>query len=41
MTRDQRDLLEDAVDSIAAARLLLEGGYPGFAADRSADGRTF
>jgi uncharacterized protein (UPF0332 family) len=32
---DQRELLEQARDSIAAARLLLEGGYPGFAASRA------
>ena len=35
MTDDQRELLEQARDSVSAARLLLEGGYPGFAASRA------
>lgn len=35
MTRDQRELLEEATDSIAAAKLLLEGDYPGYAASRA------
>ena len=34
MTEDQRLLLEDARRSLAAARLLLQGGYPGYAAAR-------
>ena len=35
MTEDQRELLEEATDSITAAKLLLEGGYPGYAASRA------
>jgi uncharacterized protein (UPF0332 family) len=35
VTDDQRELLEQARDSIAASRLLLEGGYSGFAASRA------
>ena len=35
MTEDQRELLEEARDSIAAARLLLDGGFPGYAASRA------
>jgi uncharacterized protein (UPF0332 family) len=35
VTEDQEDLLQQATDSIAAARLLLDGGYPGFAASRA------
>jgi uncharacterized protein (UPF0332 family) len=35
MTEDQRELLEEARDSIAAARLLLENLYPGYAAARA------
>ena len=35
MTEDQQELLEQATDSIGAARLLLEGGYPGYAAARA------
>jgi len=35
VTEDQLALLENARDSIAAARLLLDGGFPGFAASRA------
>jgi uncharacterized protein (UPF0332 family) len=35
MTEDQRELLEEVRDSIGAARLLLSGGYPGYAASRA------
>jgi uncharacterized protein (UPF0332 family) len=35
VTADQRELLEKARESIAAARLLLEAGYAGFAASRA------
>jgi len=35
MTEDQQELLEEARDSISAARLLLSGGYPGYAASRA------
>lgn len=35
MTDDQRELLLEAHDSITAARLLLDGGYPGYAAARA------
>jgi uncharacterized protein (UPF0332 family) len=35
MTEDQRELLEEARDSIAAAKLLLDGGFPGYAASRA------
>lgn len=35
MTEEQRELLEEAKDSIAAAKLLLDGGYPGYAASRA------
>jgi uncharacterized protein (UPF0332 family) len=35
MTEDQLELLEEARDSIAAATLLLTGGYPGYAASRA------
>jgi uncharacterized protein (UPF0332 family) len=35
MTEDQRELLEEARDSIGAARLLLSGGYLGYAASRA------
>ena len=35
MTEDQRELLEEAKESTSAARLLLEGGYPDFAASRA------
>lgn len=35
MTEDQRELLLEARDSIAAAKLLLEGKYPGYAASRA------
>jgi uncharacterized protein (UPF0332 family) len=35
MTEDQRELLMTARDSLAAARMLLGGGYPGFAASRA------
>jgi uncharacterized protein (UPF0332 family) len=34
LTEDQRELLDKARDSIAAAKLLLEGAYPDFAASR-------
>lgn len=29
MTEDQLELLEEARDSLSAAKLLLDGGYPG------------
>ena len=35
MTEDQQELLEEARDSLSAARLLLTGGYPGYAASRA------
>lgn len=35
MTEDQAELLEEACDSLGAARLLLSGGYPGYAASRA------
>jgi uncharacterized protein (UPF0332 family) len=35
MTEDQRELLEEARESISAAKLLLTGGYPGYAASRA------
>ncbi len=35
MTEDQRQLLDQARRSLAAAQLLLDGGYPGFAAARA------
>ncbi len=35
MTDDQRELLMEAHDSISAAKLLLEGEYPGYAAARA------
>ena len=35
MTEDQQELLMEAHDSIAAAKLLLEGEYPGYAASRA------
>jgi uncharacterized protein (UPF0332 family) len=35
MTPDQLDLLRKARSSLEAARLLLEGGYPDFAASRA------
>ena len=35
MTDDQRELLEEARDSLSAAGLLLNGGYPGYAASRA------
>lgn len=35
MTADERDLLEDARESLAAARLLLTGGHPRYAASRA------
>ena len=35
MTEDQRDLLEEARDSISAADLLLTGGFPGYAVSRA------
>lgn len=35
MTEDQRELLEEACDSLSAARLLLTGEYPGYVASRA------
>jgi uncharacterized protein (UPF0332 family) len=35
MTDDQKELLLEARDSIAAAKLLLDGGYGGYAAARA------
>lgn len=35
MTNDQQELLRQARDSIAAAKVLLDAGYPGFAASRA------
>ena len=35
MTADQSDLVQEAARSIEAARLLLQGGYPGYAASRA------
>ena len=35
MTEDQHELLEEALDSVSAAKLLLTGGYPGYAASRA------
>lgn len=35
MTEDQQELLEEARDSLSAARLLLSGGYPGYATSRA------
>lgn len=35
MTEEQKELLRQASDSIGAARLLLVGGYPGYAASRA------
>jgi len=35
MTEDQKDLLEEARDSISAADLLLTGGFPGYAVSRA------
>lgn len=35
MTEDQKELLKSARESIAAAKLLLKGGFPGFAASRA------
>ena len=35
MTEDQKDLLEEARESISAADLLLMGGYPGYAVSRA------
>ncbi len=35
MTEDQLDLLLKAYDSISAAKLLMNGGYPGYAASRA------
>ncbi len=35
MTEDQQELIEEARDSILAATLLLNGGYPGYAASRA------
>lgn len=35
MTAAQQQLVQDAGNSLAAARLLLDGGYPGYAASRA------
>jgi uncharacterized protein (UPF0332 family) len=35
MTRDQSDLLQEARDSIGAAKLLLQSGHPKYAASRA------
>jgi uncharacterized protein (UPF0332 family) len=35
MTPDQKELVEEARDSIAAAAMLLKGGYPGYAVSRA------
>jgi uncharacterized protein (UPF0332 family) len=35
MTEDEKDLLLQARDSVSAARLLLQNGYPGYAASRA------
>jgi uncharacterized protein (UPF0332 family) len=35
LTDEQRELLAHAEDSIGAAKVLLESGYPGFSASRS------
>ena len=35
MTDDQRELLQEARDSISAAKVLLDAGYPGYAASRA------
>jgi uncharacterized protein (UPF0332 family) len=35
MTEDQKDLLEEARDSISAADLLLTGGFQGYAVSRA------
>ncbi|GEM_PF-737024 len=35
MTDDQRELLQEARDSVSAARVLLDAGYPGYAASRA------
>jgi uncharacterized protein (UPF0332 family) len=35
MTEDLQELLEEARESISAASLLLEGGYPGYAVSRT------
>lgn len=35
MNDDQRELLQKAVSSLSAAKLLLKGGYPDFAASRA------
>lgn len=35
MTDDQRELLQEARDSISAAGVLLDAGYPGYAASRA------
>jgi len=35
MTEDQNDLLRQARDSLAASRVLLDTGFPGFAASRA------
>jgi uncharacterized protein (UPF0332 family) len=35
LTEDQQELLEKACESLEAAKLLLEGGYPDFAASRA------
>ena len=35
MTEDEKDLLLQAIDSVSAAQLLLQNGYPGYAASRA------
>lgn len=35
MTEDEKDLLLQARESLSAARLLLQNGYPGYAASRA------
>ncbi|MFA5863448.1 MAG: HEPN domain-containing protein [Phycisphaerae bacterium] len=35
MTNDQEDLLLEARDSLSAAKVLLENGYPGYSASRA------
>ena len=35
MTQDQQELLEEARDSVSAAKWLLDGDFPGYAASRA------
>ncbi len=35
MTEDQRELIEEARDSVEAAEILLQNLYPGYAASRA------